>query len=103
MLTQEGHSSLPRKFRCRLEPEQAGLESAWAAHFEMCAPTKCTYDVAETVLDSLLKTVALASPLLSATMAGAALFYTKLHEKSKEGGTSVRELDPAGLKAASVP
>jgi hypothetical protein len=37
-------------------------------------------------------------------MAGATLFYnTKLHKKINEAPTPAQELDPAGLKAASVP
>ena len=78
-----------------LEREQANLDAAYAAHFDSCSPPACTYEELETVVDLLLKTIALLSPLLSSTMALAALFY-RTTEKDKwddsDSGTGDVEL-----------
>ena len=59
-----------------LAGEQANLDAAYAAHYDSCSPPACTYEELETVVDVLLKTIAVLSPLLSSTMAIAALVYT---------------------------
>ena len=58
-----------------LDGEQANLDAAYANHFDSCSPSACTYEELETVVDLLLKTIAVLSPLLSSTMAIAALIY----------------------------
>jgi len=62
-------------------PKFTGEDGDWDSyetrpgHWQSCAPQSCTYVEGESWKDILLKTIALASPIFSTVMAGAAIIY----------------------------
>jgi hypothetical protein len=60
--------------------ELSSLDAAYEEHFGGCEPSACTYDQLETALDTLLKTIALASPLMALIMSIAAFAYNSMEK-----------------------
>ena len=72
-----GESSLYTELR---ERELSSLEAAYETHFDNCQPSTCAFEELETALDVLLKTVALASPLMALIMSIAAFAYSSMEK-----------------------
>ena len=62
------------------ERELSSLEAAYETHFDNCEPSACAFEELETALDVLLKTVALASPLMALIMSIAAFAYSSMEK-----------------------
>lgn len=72
-----GESSLYTELR---ERELSSLEAAYETHFDNCKPSTCAFEELETALDVLLKTVAVASPLMALIMSIAAFAYSSMEK-----------------------